>query len=53
MKINSRVWLFVSLVILLSSAPCFDAAAQNLEKVHLGYSGTGINSHVPPAEPEA
>lgn len=46
MKINSRVWLFVSLVILLSSAPCFDAAAQNLEKVRLGYSGTGINNYV-------
>lgn len=46
MKINSRVWLFVSLVILLSSAPVFDAAAQNLEKVRLGYSGTGINNYV-------
>jgi NitT/TauT family transport system substrate-binding protein len=45
MKTNSRVWPFVALVILMLSAPCFDAAAQTLEKVRLGYSGTGLNNY--------
>ncbi len=46
MKTKWRPWVFTSLVVLLLSAPSFDAAAQTLEKVHLGYSGTGINNYV-------
>jgi ABC-type nitrate/sulfonate/bicarbonate transport system substrate-binding protein len=46
MKTAYRTWSFAFLVISLLSAPGFDAAAQTLEKVHLGYSGTGINNYV-------
>ena len=40
-----RQALFV--VVLLASTPCVDiAAGQTLEKMHLGYSGTGITNYV-------
>lgn len=43
---SNRAWIALGILLLIARLDLTDAGAQNLDKIRIGYSGTGINNYV-------